>query len=53
MEAKKYINYLSCENDGNFNILSNNQEINIDEYKILDKIVAKLLEEPISNIIEK
>lgn len=45
-------NYISKEESGNFNILSNNIEIDINEYKILDKIVAEILDEPISNIVE-
>ena len=45
-------NYLSKEDTENFNILSNSKEIEIDEYKILDKVVAEILNEPISNIVE-
>ena len=45
-------NYLSNENIENFNILSNRKEIDIGKYKILDKVVAEILNEPISNIIE-
>lgn len=45
-------NYISKEKTENFNILSNNSEIDINKYKILDKVVAKILDEPISNIVE-
>ena len=44
--------YISKENVENFNILSNCREIDINEYKILDRVVAELLDEPISNIVE-
>ena len=45
-------NYLSKEDIENFNILSNSKEIDINEYKILDKNVAEILNEPTSNIVE-
>jgi GNAT superfamily N-acetyltransferase len=45
-------NYISKEELENFNILSNSLEIDIDQYKILDKVVAKILDEPISNIVK-
>lgn len=45
-------NYISNEKFGNFNILSNNLEIDINQYRILDKVVAEILNEPISNIVE-
>ena len=45
-------NYISKEDIENFNILSNSLEIDINEYKILDRVVAKILDEPISNIVE-
>lgn len=43
-------NYISKENKENFNILSNYEKMDINEYKELDKFVAKVLEEPISDI---
>lgn len=45
-------NYMSKEKLENFNVLSNHSKIDIDEYKILDKVVAEILDEPVSNIIE-
>ena len=45
-------NYISKEDSGNFNILSNNLEIDIDKYKMLDKKVAEILNEPISEILK-
>ena len=45
-------NYLSKEDIENFNILSNSKEIDINEYKVLDKNVAEILNEPTSNIVE-
>lgn len=45
--------YMSIEDTQNFNILCNHKEINIENYKALDKFVAKVLNEPISNIIKK
>lgn len=45
-------NYVSNEELENFNILSNNSKIDINEYKILDKVVAEILNEPTSNIIQ-
>lgn len=45
-------NYISKEEQENFNILSNNLEIDINQYRILDKVVAEILDEPISNIVE-
>lgn len=45
-------NYISKEDIENFNILSNSQEIDIKEYKKLDKVIATILDEPISNIVE-
>ena len=45
-------NYISKEDIENFNILSNCREIDINEYKILDRVVAEILDEPISNIVE-
>lgn len=47
-----YYKYISKEKFENFNILSNNLEIDINQYKILDKVVAKILDEPVSNIME-
>ena len=44
--------YISKEDIENFNILSNCREIDINEYKILDRVVAEILDEPISNIVE-
>ena len=44
--------YISKEKFENFNILSNNLEIDINRYKILDKVVAEILDEPVSNIME-
>lgn len=44
--------YISKEKTESFNILSNNKEIDIEHYKELDKYVAKILEEPISNIVK-
>ncbi|MBO5349049.1 MAG: GNAT family N-acetyltransferase [Clostridia bacterium] len=46
-------NYISKEELENFNILSNSLEIDINQYKILDKVVAKILDEPISNIVKR
>lgn len=43
-------NYISSEESQNFNILSNHLEVDINKYKILDKVVADVLNEPISNI---
>lgn len=45
-------NYISKEKYINFNILSNNLEIDITQYKELDKVIAEILNEPISNIVE-
>ena len=45
-------NYISKEVTENFNILSNRREIDIKEYIILDRVVAEILDEPISNIVE-
>jgi len=45
-------NYISKEEFQNFNILSNNVKIDIKQYKILDKVVAEILHEPVSNIVE-
>ncbi len=45
-------NYISKEETESFNILSNNKEIDIEQYKELDKYVVKILEEPISNIVK-
>ena len=45
-------NYISKEKLESFNILSNHLKIDINEYKMLDKVVAKILDEPISNIEE-
>ncbi len=42
--------YLSCEENAVFNILTNKKEFDIEEYKLLDKFVAELLDEPISKI---
>ena len=44
--------YISKEEKESFNILSNNKEIDIEQYKELDKFVAKILDEPISNIVK-
>lgn len=44
--------YISKEEAENFNILSNNIKININEYIMLDKVVADILGGPISNIIK-
>lgn len=46
------INYISKEETESFNILSNNKEIDIEQYKELDKYVASILDEPISNIVK-
>ena len=46
------MNYISKEDTENFNILSNCREFDIEEYKILDRAVAEILDEPISNIVE-
>ncbi len=46
-------NYISKEELENFNILSNSLEIDINQYKILDKVVAEILDEPISNIVKR
>ena len=43
--------YISKEVTENFNILSNSREIDINEYIMLDRVVAEILDEPISNII--
>lgn len=45
-------NYISQEECGNFNILSNYKEIDVEEYKTLDRIIAQMLNEPISNIVK-
>ena len=45
-------NYISKEETESFNILSNNREIDIEQYKELDKFVAIILDEPISNIVK-
>ena len=42
--------YLSCEKDNIFNILSTKQKFNVKEYKLLDKFIAELLNEPVSKI---
>ena len=42
--------YLSCEKDNIFNILSTKQKFNVKEYKLLDKFIAELLNEPASKI---
>lgn len=44
--------YMSKEETESFNILSNNKEIDIEQYKELDKYVASILDEPISNIVK-
>ncbi len=44
--------YMSKEETESFNILSSNKEIDIEQYKELDKYVAKILEEPVSNIVK-
>lgn len=44
-------NYISKEEVQNFNILSNNTKIDINEYKKLDKFISEILDEPISNIV--
>ena len=44
--------YISKEETESFNILSNNKDIDIEQYKELDKFIASVLEEPISNIVE-
>ena len=44
--------YISKEENESFNILSNKKEIDIEQYKELDKFVASILEEPISNIVK-
>lgn len=43
-------NYISKEDKENFNILANCEKININEYKKLDKFVAEILEDPVSDI---
>ena len=45
-------NYISKEEAENFNILSNSKKMDIDEYKMLDRAVAEILDEPISDIVE-
>lgn len=44
--------YISKDITENFNILSNSVEIDINMYKALDKFVAQILDEPISDIVE-
>ncbi len=44
--------YLSEEEKIKFNILSNKLEINLNRYKLLDKKIAEVLDEPASNIVE-
>ena len=44
--------YISKEEVENFNILSNSLNIDVNQYKILDKAVAEILDEPISDIIK-
>ena len=52
-DKKIYLNIEEVREDvENFNILSNCREIDINEYKILDRVVAEILDEPISNIVE-
>ncbi len=43
-------NYRSCEKDNIFNILSTKKEFDVKEYKLLDKFIAELLNEPVSEI---
>ena len=45
--------YISKENTQNFNILCNHKIIKIEDYMELDKFVAQILDEPVSNIIKK
>lgn len=44
--------YISKDETESFNILSNNKDIDIEQYKELDKYVARILDEPISNIVK-
>ena len=44
--------YVSKEDKENFNILSNKNLIDVEEYKKLDLFVAKIIDEPISNIVK-
>ena len=44
--------YISKENGKNFNILCNNEIIKIEDYMELDKFVAQILNEPVSNIVK-
>ena len=45
--------YISKEDTQNFNILCNHKIIKIEQYVELDKFVAQVLDEPVSNIIKR
>lgn len=49
----KITDYLSVEEDCNFNILSSKQDIEVEEYKKLDLAVAKILKDKPSRIVKK
>lgn len=44
--------YISEEDMQNFNILCNNKIVKIEDYMELDKFVAQILNEPVSNIVK-
>lgn len=44
--------YLSKEGTIDFNILSNKEQIDINKYKMLDKAIAQILNEPVSTIVK-
>ena len=45
--------FISEEKEESFNILSNKINFDIDEYRLLDQHIAKILNEPCSVIIRK
>ena len=45
--------YISKEDMQNFNILCNHKNMKIENYIELDKFVAQILDEPVSNIVKK
>lgn len=49
----KMTEYISVEEECNFNILSNTEDINVEEYKRLDLAVAKILKEKPSKIVKR
>ena len=49
----KMTNYMSIEEECNFNILSNTGTIDLEEYKKLDEFVAKILRDKPSKILKK